>query len=62
MSFLMAALFITQLMPGTHTYSYLARVTHGGTFYAPPERVYLMYAPEVWGRSDSSELVFVDGR
>jgi uncharacterized protein YfaS (alpha-2-macroglobulin family) len=33
-----------------------------GTFYAPPAQVYLMYAPEVWGRSDSSELVFDEGR
>lgn len=56
------AFFITQLMPGTHTYSYLARVTHAGTFYAPPAQVYLMYAPEVWGRSGSSELVFGEGR
>jgi hypothetical protein len=56
------AFFITQLMPGTHTYSYLARVAHSGTFYAPPAQVYLMYAPEVWGRSDSSELVFDEGR
>jgi uncharacterized protein YfaS (alpha-2-macroglobulin family) len=56
------AFFITQLMPGTHTYSYLARVTHAGTFYAPPAQVYLMYAPEVWGRSGSDELVFREGR
>jgi len=55
------AFFITQLMPGTHTYSYLARVTHAGTFYAPPAQVYLMYAPEVWGRSGSDELVFDEG-
>ncbi len=55
------AFFITQLMPGTHIYGYLARVTHAGTFYAPPAQVYLMYAPEVWGRSDSSELVFEEG-
>jgi uncharacterized protein YfaS (alpha-2-macroglobulin family) len=52
------AFFITQLMPGTHTYSYLARVTHAGTFYAPPAQVYLMYAPEIWGPSGSDELVF----
>jgi uncharacterized protein YfaS (alpha-2-macroglobulin family) len=56
------AFFITQLMPGTHTYSYLARVTHAGTFYAPPAQVYLMYAPEVWGRSGSDGLAFGDGR
>jgi hypothetical protein len=55
------AFFITQLMPGTHTYSYLARVTHAGTFYAPPAQVYLMYSPEVWGRSGSDEVVFDEG-
>ena len=52
------AFFITQLTPGTHTYTYLARVTHAGTFYARPAQAYLMYAPEVWGRSESDELVF----
>jgi uncharacterized protein YfaS (alpha-2-macroglobulin family) len=56
------AFFITQLMPGTHTYSYLARVTHAGAFYAPPAQVYLMYAPEVWGRSGSDEVIFDEGR
>ena len=56
------AFFITRLMPGTHTYDYLARVTHAGTFYAAPAQVYLMYAPEVWGRSASDEVVFGEGR
>ncbi len=55
------AFFNTQLQPGSYTYSYLARVTHAGTFYAPPAQVYLMYAPEVWGRSYSSELIFDGG-
>ena len=50
------AFFITQLMPGTHTYTHLARVTHAGTFYAPPVQVYLMYAPEMWGRSGSDNI------
>ncbi len=56
------AFFITQLMPGTHTYSYLARVTHAGTFYATPAQVYLMYAPEVWGSSGSGQLVIAEGQ
>jgi uncharacterized protein YfaS (alpha-2-macroglobulin family) len=56
------ALFITRLTSGTHAYSYLARVTHAGTFYAPPAQAYLMYAPEVWGRSGSDELIFDEGR
>jgi uncharacterized protein YfaS (alpha-2-macroglobulin family) len=49
------AFFVTQMRPGTHTYSYLARVTHAGRFYAPPAQVYLMYAPEVWGRSGDDQ-------
>jgi hypothetical protein len=28
--------FFAQLTPGTHTCSYLARVTHAGTFYPTP--------------------------
>ena len=58
----MTAFFITQSMRGTHTYSYLAPVTHAGTFYVPPAQVYLMYVPEVWGRSGSDKLVFVEER
>jgi uncharacterized protein YfaS (alpha-2-macroglobulin family) len=56
------AFFVTQLMAGTHTYTYLARVMHAGTLCAPPEQVYLTYAPEVWGRSGSDELVFGEVR
>ncbi len=52
------AFFNTQLRPGTYTYSYLARVTHAGTFHALPAQVYLMYAPEVWGRSASDLVIF----
>jgi uncharacterized protein YfaS (alpha-2-macroglobulin family) len=52
------AFFNTQLRPGTYTYSYLARVTHAGTFHALPAQVYLMYAPEVWGRSASDLVAF----
>jgi hypothetical protein len=52
------AFFVTRLLPGRHTYTYLARVTHAGTFYAPPAQAYLMYAPEVWGRSASDQISF----
>lgn len=37
-------------------YPYLARATKAGSFHAPPAQVYLMYEPEFWGRSASSEL------
>jgi uncharacterized protein YfaS (alpha-2-macroglobulin family) len=52
------AFFNTELRPGKYTYTYLARVTHAGTFHALPAQVYLMYAPEVWGRSASDEAAF----
>jgi uncharacterized protein YfaS (alpha-2-macroglobulin family) len=52
------AFFNTQLQPGIYTYTYLARVTHAGVFHALPAQVYLMYAPEVWGRSASDQIVF----
>ena len=52
------AFFNTHLRPGTYTYTYLARVTHAGTFHALPAQAYLMYAPEVWGRSASDVVVF----
>lgn len=48
--------FITQLTPGQHTYTYLARATNAGTFTALPSEVYPMYEPEVWSRSESSRL------
>jgi uncharacterized protein YfaS (alpha-2-macroglobulin family) len=43
--------FVTHLGKGTHTFTYLARATQTGTFNALPAQVYLMYSPEVWGRS-----------
>jgi uncharacterized protein YfaS (alpha-2-macroglobulin family) len=52
------AFFNTHLRPGTYTYTYLARVTHAGTFHVLPAQAYLMYAPEVWGRSASDVIVF----
>lgn len=45
--------FVTHLKPGWHTFTYLARATQGGSFNALPAQVYLMYAPEQWGRSAS---------
>ena len=54
------AFFNTRLNAGTYTYTYLARVTHAGTFHALPAQVYLMYADDWWGRSASDEVVFED--
>ncbi len=49
---------IEHLDAGTYTYTYLARVTHAGTFHALPAQVYLMYADDWWGRSASDEVGF----
>jgi uncharacterized protein YfaS (alpha-2-macroglobulin family) len=48
--------FVTHLNQGTHTFTYLARATQVGEFNAMPAQVYLMYSPEVWGRSASGSL------
>ena len=48
--------FVTHLGRGTHTFTYLARATQTGTFNALPTQVYLMYAPEQWGRSTSQTV------
>ncbi|HKZ82375.1 MAG TPA: MG2 domain-containing protein [Anaerolineae bacterium] len=48
--------FVTQMRPGRHTFTYLARATQAGTFSALPVQVYLMYEPEQWGRSASSTV------
>jgi hypothetical protein len=48
--------FVTRLSKGAHTFTYLARATQPGSFSAMPAQVYLMYAPEVWGRSASGTV------
>jgi uncharacterized protein YfaS (alpha-2-macroglobulin family) len=48
--------FVTHLGKGTHTFTYLARATQSGSFSAMPAQVYLMYAPEQWGRSASGAI------
>ena len=48
--------FITHLNKGAHTFTYLARATQTGEFNSMPTQVYLMYAPEVWGRSASGKI------
>jgi uncharacterized protein YfaS (alpha-2-macroglobulin family) len=46
-----------QLTPGDHVFTYKARVVNAGTFSVPPATVALMYAPEIYGRSDAQNLV-----
>lgn len=48
--------FVTHLDKGAHTFTYLARATQAGVFSAMPAQVYLMYAPEQWGRSASGTI------
>jgi len=53
--------FVTHLSKGVHTFTYLARATQAGTFNALPAQVYLMYAPEQWGRSVSGTITIGEG-
>jgi uncharacterized protein YfaS (alpha-2-macroglobulin family) len=48
--------FVTHLSKGTHTFTYLARAAQAGVFHTMPAQVYLMYAPEQWGRSASGSI------
>jgi uncharacterized protein YfaS (alpha-2-macroglobulin family) len=45
-------LSLYQIAQGVRTYTYRARVISAGTFIAPPATASLMYAPEIYGRSD----------
>ncbi|MEA3345748.1 MAG: alpha-2-macroglobulin family protein, partial [Chloroflexota bacterium] len=51
-----AVLFATHLPKGTYEYTYLMRASIPGRFSVKPARAYLMYFPEVWGRSDGAEF------
>ncbi len=50
-------LFFNELGKGPHRFTYLARATVAGRFHALPAEAYLMYQPEVWGRSAGEILV-----
>ena len=50
-------LFAAHMPAGVHTWRYLARATTPGRFDYPAATVEEMYAPEVFGRTDSGELV-----
>lgn len=45
-------LSLYQIAPEERTYTYRARVVNEGTFIVPPTTASLMYAPEIYGRSD----------
>ena len=45
-------LSLYQVAAGERTYTYKARVISEGTFIVPPATATLMYAPEIYGRSD----------
>ncbi|HLF89465.1 MAG TPA: MG2 domain-containing protein, partial [Anaerolineales bacterium] len=49
--------FITEMGAGTHTFTYLARATHSGTFVAMPAEAYAMYDLATWGRSASNVVI-----
>jgi len=45
-----------QVATGTRTYEYKAQVVSAGTFIVPPATTSLMYAPEIYGRSDITTI------
>ena len=50
--------FRDHMQPGTHRYSYLARVTSSGDFITPPTKAEEMYNPEVFGHTPSRVASF----
>lgn len=54
-----AVMSLYKIAPGSQTFSYEARAVSSGKFVAPPTTVALMYAPEINGRSDVSQLTIV---
>ncbi|MBI4038453.1 hypothetical protein HY384_00690 [Candidatus Daviesbacteria bacterium] len=61
-------LSLYQIESGERTYTYRARVVSEGTFLVPPVTASLMYAPEIYGRSDVQTIKigklsqFTDGK
>lgn len=49
-------LSLYQISSGERTYTYKARVVNEGRFTVPPATASLMYAPEIYGRSDIQTL------
>src|SRR5207248_156699 len=49
-------LSLYQIAPGERTYTYRARVVNEGIFIVPPVTASLMYAPEIYGRSEAQTV------
>ena len=52
-----AEAFTPLLWEGVYNYSYIARATTPGTFVVPPAKAEEMYSPEVFGRSNSDQVI-----
>ena len=50
-------LFADTLQPGIHRHTIQLRATTPGSYALPPARAEAMYTPEVYGRSESTQLV-----
>lgn len=51
-----AILSLYQIAAGKRTYTYRARVVNEGKFVVPPATASLMYAPEIYGRSEAQMI------
>jgi alpha-2-macroglobulin len=52
-------MFLDEMAPGSHRFTYVIRATGRGRFLAPPARIEEMYVPETFGRT-RARLVTVD--
>ncbi len=52
-----AEAFTSLLWDGVYTYTYYARATTPGQFFAPPAKAEEMYAPETFGRSATDRVI-----
>jgi uncharacterized protein YfaS (alpha-2-macroglobulin family) len=55
-----ALFFSSELPPGVHTVSVVARATTPGDYLLVPSRAEAMYAPEVFGRSEGGTFQVLD--
>lgn len=51
-----AVLSLFEVVPGKRVYRYKARVVSEGVYRVPPAKASLMYAPEIYGRSEAQTL------
>ncbi|HLP18178.1 MAG TPA: hypothetical protein VK470_18105, partial [Bacteroidota bacterium] len=50
-------LFFADFLPaGVHSYTYLVRAIHSGTYTQPSTRAECMYEPEIFGRTESGTV------